>query len=62
MKCIVLDEIPNFIKGCSAIFTPLLCHIFNLSLFIGSFPVLWKQEAIVSIFKKGNSAVVIDPF
>jgi hypothetical protein len=58
-KCVGTDEIPNFIiKGCSEIFTPLLHHIFNLSLLTGSFPGLWKQAAVVPIFKKGNSALV----
>jgi hypothetical protein len=54
-KCIRPDEIPNFIvKGCSEI----LCHIFNLSLLAGSFPLLWKQVALVPIFKKDNSSFV----
>jgi hypothetical protein len=52
-------EIPNFImKGCSEIFTPLLRHIFNLSLLTGKFPSLWKQAALIPIFKEGNRALV----
>jgi hypothetical protein len=58
-KCIGPDEVPNFIiKGCSEIFTPLLSCIFNLSLLIGNFPSLWKQVAVVPIFKKGNRSLV----
>jgi hypothetical protein len=58
-KCVGPDEIPNFIiKGCSEIFTPFLCHIFNLSLFTGKFPSLWKKAAVVPIFKKGNRVLV----
>jgi hypothetical protein len=58
-KCVGPDEIPNFIiKGCSEVLTPLLHHIFNLSLLTRSFPRLWKQAAVVPIFKKGNSALV----
>jgi hypothetical protein len=54
-KSVGPDEIPNFIiKGCSDIFIPLLRHIFNLSLSTGKFPSLWKQAAVVPIFKKGN--------
>jgi hypothetical protein len=51
-------EIPNFIIKGSEIFTPLLHYIFNLSLLTGSFPRLWKQAAVMPIFKKGNSALV----
>jgi hypothetical protein len=58
-KCIRPDEIPNFIiKGSSEIFTPLLCHILDLSLLTGKFPSLWKQAAVVPIFKKGNRTLV----
>jgi hypothetical protein len=58
-KCIRPDEIPNFItEGCTEIFTPLLRHIFNLSLLTGKFPSLWKQVAIVPIFKKDTKALV----
>jgi hypothetical protein len=57
-KCVGPDEVPNFIiKGCSEIFTPLLSHIFNLSLLTGNFPSLWKKAAVVPIFKKGKSAL-----
>jgi hypothetical protein len=59
MKCVGPDKIPNFImKGCSEILTPLLRHIFNLSLSTGKFPSLWKKAAVVPIFKNGNRALV----
>jgi hypothetical protein len=49
-KSVGPHEILNFaIKGCSDIFIPLLRHIFNLSLFTGNFPSLWKQAAVVPI-------------
>jgi hypothetical protein len=52
-KCFRLDGIPSLvIKGCSDIFTPLLTYIFNLSLTSVTFPSLWKQTAVASVFKK----------
>jgi hypothetical protein len=58
-KCVRPDEIPNFItKGCSEIPTPILQHIYNLTLLTGSFPLLWKQVVVVPTFKKGNSTLV----
>jgi hypothetical protein len=58
-KCVGPDEIPNFItKGCSEILTPVSCHMFNFSLLTGKFPSLWKQAAVLPIFKKGNRALV----
>jgi hypothetical protein len=60
-KCVGPDEIPNFkIKGCSEIFTPLLRHIFNLSLLTGKFTSLWKQSAVISIFKTRNRALAVN--
>jgi hypothetical protein len=54
------DEVPNFIiQGCSQIFTPLLLHIFNLSLLTIKLPSLWKQVAVVPIFKKRNRPISI---
>jgi hypothetical protein len=56
-KSVGLDDIPGFaIKGCSAIFIPILRHIFNLSLTQQHFPTLWKEAAIVPVFKRGNHA------
>jgi hypothetical protein len=53
-KSVGLDDIPSFvIKGCSEIFLPVLKHIFNLSLTQNYFPTVWKQAAVVPIFKKG---------
>jgi hypothetical protein len=58
-KCVGLDGIPSLvIKGCSDIFTPLLTYIFNLRLTSVTFPSLWKQTAVVPVFKKGNSTIV----
>lgn len=43
-----IEGIPTFIiKGCCAIFAPVLCHIFNLSLKQGLFPELWKFAVVV---------------
>jgi hypothetical protein len=58
-KCVGLDGIPSFvIKGCSDVFTPLLTYIFNLSVTSATFPSLWKQTAVVPVFKKGDSTNV----
>jgi hypothetical protein len=58
-KCVGLDGIPSLvIKGGSDIFTPLLTYIFNLSLTSVTFPSLWKQTAVVPVFKKGSSTIV----
>jgi hypothetical protein len=35
-----------------------LYHIFNLSFLSERYPLLWKQVAVVPIFKKGNRALV----
>jgi hypothetical protein len=60
-KCVGPDKIPNFlINSCYEVFTPLLSRIFNLALLTGNFPSLWKHAAVVSIFKKGNRAPVIN--
>jgi hypothetical protein len=54
-KSVGLDDIPGFvIKGCSAIFIPILRHIFNLSLTQQHFPTVWKEASIVPVFKRGN--------
>jgi hypothetical protein len=48
-----LDDIPSFVtKGCSEIFVPVIKHIFNLSLTQHYFPTIWKQAAVVPVFKK----------
>ena len=58
-KSVGIDNIPAFIiKGCSDIFVPVLKFIFNLSLCQRSFPTLWKQTAVIPVFKKGNRASV----
>ncbi|PNF43033.1 hypothetical protein B7P43_G08782 [Cryptotermes secundus] len=58
-KSVGLDNIPAFvIKGCSDILAPVLKHIFSLTLSQQCFPALWKQAAVVPIFKKGHSASV----
>jgi hypothetical protein len=60
-KSVGSDEIANcIIKGCFYIFIPLLHHIFNLSLSTWKFPPLWKQAAVVPIFKKGYRALVVN--
>jgi hypothetical protein len=59
LKSVELDCIPKFvIKGCSEIFVPYLRPIFNLSLSQNMFPNLWKQAAIVPVFKKRNLSYV----
>jgi hypothetical protein len=58
-KSVGLDDISGFIiKGCSAIFIPILRHIFNLSLTQQYFPAAWKEAAVVPVFKRGNHAVM----
>jgi hypothetical protein len=58
-KSVGPDGIPSFInKACSEIFVPVLKHIFNISLSNGGFPSLWKEAAVVPIFKKGSSVLV----
>jgi hypothetical protein len=58
-KSVGPDDILSFIiKGCSEIFVPVLKHVFNLSLSNGVFPSLWKEAAVVSIFKKGSSVLL----
>jgi hypothetical protein len=53
------DHIPSsIIKGFSEIFVPVLKHIFNLSLASGGFPSLWKEAAVLAVFKKGSSPLV----
>jgi hypothetical protein len=69
-KCVGLDGIPSFIiKGCSDVFIPLLTHIrvFNLSVTSATFPTLWKQTALVPVFKKKKKVTALmlkitDPF
>jgi hypothetical protein len=52
-KSVRLDDIPSFVtKGCSETFVPVLKHIFNLSLTQNYFPTIWKQAAVVPVFKK----------
>jgi hypothetical protein len=56
-KSVGLDDIPGFvIKGCSAIFIPILRHIFNLNLTQQHSPTVWKEVTIVPVFKRGNHA------
>ena len=51
-KSVGLDGIPIFIaKGCSNILSPLLTHLFNLSLRNGIFPSPWKEATIIPIHK-----------
>jgi hypothetical protein len=40
------------------IFVPILKHIFNLSLSEHCFPTLWKQAAIITVFKEGKRTSV----
>jgi hypothetical protein len=64
-KSVGLDDISRFvIKGCSAIFIPILRHIFNLCLTQQNFPTVWKETAIVPVFKRGNMPLrpTVDPF
>jgi hypothetical protein len=54
-KSVGLHDIPGFIiKGCSAIFIPVLRHIFHLSLTQQYFPAAWKEAVVVPVFKRGN--------
>jgi hypothetical protein len=48
-----LEDIPGFVvKGCS------LRRMFNLSITQQYFPDVWKEVALVPIFKRGNHAAV----
>jgi hypothetical protein len=59
LKSLGLEDIPDFIiKGCSAIFIPILRHIFNLSLNQQYFSAAWKEAAIVPVFKRDNHAAM----
>jgi hypothetical protein len=40
------------VKGCLEIFVHLLKFIFNLSLSVQTFPVAWKEMAIIPVLKK----------
>jgi hypothetical protein len=54
-----LYDIPGFIiKGCSAIFIPILRHILNSSLTQQCFPAAWKETAVVPVFKRGSHATM----
>jgi hypothetical protein len=58
-KSVGIDEIPSFvIKGCCEIFVPALRFIFDLSLSQNIFLNLWKQSAIIPVFKKGKISLV----
>jgi hypothetical protein len=58
-KSVGLDDIPDFIiKDCSGIFIPILRHIFNLSLTQQYFPAVWKEAAVVPVYKRGDHAAV----
>jgi hypothetical protein len=60
-KSVGFDGIPGFIiKGCIDIFVPLLKYIFSLSLSQQLFPSSLKQVAIVPIFKKGSSSLLVN--
>jgi hypothetical protein len=51
-KCVRPDEIPNF-------FIKILLFYATFSIFLtGSFPLIWKQAAVVPLFQEGNSALV----
>jgi hypothetical protein len=39
-------------------FALLLSHIFNISLFQGKFPTLWKQAVVMPVLKKSNNALL----
>jgi len=57
-KCVGVEWISYFIiKGCSHIFIPLLIYIFNLCITSKTFPSLWKQTAVIPIFKKSSSTM-----
>jgi hypothetical protein len=58
-KSVGIDDIPGFIiKGCSAIFIPILRHIFNLSLTQRYFPAAWIEAAVVPVCRGGNHAAM----
>jgi uncharacterized membrane protein len=54
-----LDGILIFvIKACPEMFVPVRVYILSLSLSQNIFPKLWKQAAIVPVFKDGKTSSV----
>jgi hypothetical protein len=52
-------DTPGFIiKGCFGILVPVLRYIFNLNLTQQQFPSIWKEAAILPVFKSGDHASV----
>jgi len=53
------DGIPAFIiKGCSDILIPVFKFIFNINSSQRIFPTLWKQAAVIPVFREGKAALV----
>ena len=58
-KSVGLDDIPAFIRnGCLDVSIPVLKFIFNLNLLQCILLTLWKQAAVVTIFKEGKTVIV----
>jgi hypothetical protein len=54
-----LDDIPGFVmKYCSVIFIPVPKYIFNVCLTQQYFSSLWKEAAVVRVYKRGGHASV----
>ena len=49
------DGVPiRFIKMCSDITSPIICHIINLSLTKNIIPQEWKNATVTPLFKEGD--------
>ena len=52
------DGVPGFVaRDCAGALSAPLCHIFNLILQTGVFPILWKVARVCPILKKGEACV-----
>lgn len=49
---------PAFIKKCSSFFKDFLSKVFNLSIKLGIFPLLWKSCFIKPLFKNGDKTSI----
>jgi len=54
-KATGVDELTtSMLKDCAEAVTPVVTHIINMSLKVGTFPSLWKQARVIPIHKSGS--------
>jgi hypothetical protein len=52
------DGIPGMLlKSTAEVIAPSLCHLFNLSLSLGSVPASWKRANVTPVFKRDDPSV-----